>query len=236
MLAIMFVEKSPNEIKIKMNNTNFYKLSLDVYPSLESDLADKYSCAIIDAYVSPTNNLNLQKTIENVTDIVFDEGWIVASVICSEEVSEADVMGRSREIYQNGYSFSVNRIKTEWIWLWEQTASTKVSNEIRKFLDISNQKGEIFTLYSEKHKQYANGVTHNGDEFIPFWISGELARNWMPHYDSYEPCRFSVLKYTEWMFPKLIQNQMLIAVGTGDDFVITAHPKIICNQISIMHS
>ncbi len=219
-----------------MADVKFHRISFDSYPALNTELADEFSSAVVDAYISPINDFGLTKNIEIVTNMIREEGWVVDSVICSSQIDEENLEEISAEVIQKGNAYYVNRVQVERMWLSGVVAVSKPSHELSDFLRSFSRTGVAFSLYSYTENQYANGVSPNGEEFLPLWTSEESARQWTSHFPSYVPKALSFLRYKEWIYPELVKNEMIIAIGTTADCLFTAHPRVVCDEVDIAYS
>ncbi len=197
------------------------KVTFDAFPGNDADLANVYSAAIIHAYFQEEKKLikfaDIVKAIE-------EEGWIVSAIL---ETLDSD---GNEQIWDDighwNYSLWFERVKIEIISPNDiDIASISPLKESQLFRTQFYENDNIFTLYSDTHNQCANGVSPNGEEFIPLWTSENNALSWQGDYPEYRLYPITKNKFIDWLLPNVEESSMMIAYGTGADYLITGHPQ-----------
>lgn len=233
----MFAGKNQKNQKGKakiITELEFIKLSFETYPSLHGEWKDHYSCAVVEVIISPFKDFGLEVNSQIASQLLTEEGWTVVERISSTAVTHDELRELAEEVLQNGYAFMVNRVETVQMFLSDIVETPPSSKVLKKLSEVFLGAGELYSLYSEEEGQFANGVTPNGEEFLPIWSSKKLSRLWITHYESYSPRSISLSLYKEWIFPELMRCDMLLAVGCSDSHIATVHPKVLLDLVDTM--
>ncbi len=214
---------------------NFARFILETYPSLNGKQIDGYSCAVVKAYISPEKNLGTEGNLWEISDQLFDEGWVVARVIDSTEIMEHDIGELASEVVANGYAFDVNRVVVERVYRVEKVHEISSLTEINNFVNAITTANEMYSLFSKQANQFANGVTPNGEEFLPLWSSKNLVKNWTKDFLAYELEPISLVRFREAIAEELNVSSMMIGVGSVEDQMLMVHPKLILDSLAIKH-
>lgn len=213
----------------------FARFILDTYPSLNGKQIDGYSCAVVKAYIAPEKNLGTEGNLWEISDQLFDEGWVVASIIDSTEIMENDIGELASEVVANGYAFDVNRVVVERVYRAEKLHEISSLTEITNFINAISTANEMYSLFSRKDNQFANGLTPNGEEFLPLWASKNLVKNWTTDFLDYELETISLARFREAVAEQMNVSSMMIGVGSVEDQMLMVHPKLILDSLEIKH-
>ena len=80
------------------------------------------------------------------------------------------------------------------------------------------------SFFQADGKHYANGVSPNGDEFLPLWVSQTFAGDWIPDFPGYAETHVSTKEIGEWLLSAVNANDMLIGAGIAEKTIVTLHP------------
>lgn len=110
-----------------------------------------------------------------------------------------------------------------------------MTEQLYGFIEKVRGTGLIYSLYSEKHDQYANGIAPSGAEFLPLWSSKKAIANWMLDYPTYQITEIDLKTVKSLILPELNSETMSIAMGCGDDELILVHPILFMHQLPKIH-
>ncbi len=210
------------------------KITYDVFPQLNSKLFGKFSCAIMHVYTRTARDLAFDKIIE---ETVVTEGWEIVSVIHETHIHEKNNRDIAKEVNRHGVVIHFERVAIEQIFLGDSNGKEDgiiIPNELKHFLqNIEVHEYMLHSLYSDAHGQYANGISPNGEKFLPMWTSEKRATNWMCDFPEYFPVSISAENYEQSMAKALLESNMLIAVEASKSQLVTAHPILVPHYMQI---
>lgn len=160
------------------------------------------------------------------------EGWLIAAELTdwSQQPSGSD--GFVDQALVDGFVARIHRVEMEHVLLFSDSKkSTSMTEQLSGFIEKVEKTGLLFSLYSDKHDQYANGVSPLGEDFLPLWSSKEAIENWMPDYPTYQITEIDLNTVTNLILPELQSKTMVVAMGCGDDELILVHPLLFKQQL-----
>lgn len=214
-----------------MNKSKFHKLSFDVYPDLKSEIAYEYSSGVIQTYIAPGVFSDFTSAGEYLTPIIHEEGWKISKTIDAIELDKGTLGKKLREIENEKFLFEVTRVPIEIISYHDQCLISLNSIDppsiiIDAVSRFDSQK-MLFTLFSEDADQYANGVSPNGEEFLPIWHSALEAEKWRIAFQGYTTSKILAHQYHQKIRPELNRLSMLVAINASAECLLTVHPDAI---------
>ncbi len=164
------------------------------------------------------------------------EGWVIASELTDWSKEPSDSNEFVDQALLDGFVARVHRVETEHVLLFaDSKASTSMTEQLSGFIEKVNGTGLLYSLYSEKHDQYANGVAPSGAEFLPLWSSKDAIANWMIDYPTYQITEIDLNTVKNLILPELNSEMMSVAMGRGDDELILVHPLFFKQQLPKIH-
>lgn len=156
------------------------------------------------------------------------EGWNIARILSREEVSDETYAKKSdgREFFEqakvDGFVAQFHLRKRETIVVSGGEPEHR-ADELTEFVDVVRSGGGI-SLYSDAARQFANGVTPDGDEFLPLWLTKDEASTWLRHWPGYELRVVTAMQLASDFLDRLVEVDMWIGLGVGKSELIMAHP------------
>jgi hypothetical protein len=201
----------------------------DVFPTPDSDLFEGYAGAAAGCWVrgdlagdedaDPTSVVRQQ---------LADAGWQVAAILDRQSVSAESYADNpdGRQLFEQA-----------------QTDGVVVSLQLRRrervgerglpdgqlaaaFDEVSRlfARDGAYSLYSEADDEWANGVTEDGDEFVPLWKDWAGASRGIGRWPSYKVCKLTPDDLSSGLLPAIHQAEMWAGIGFVDGELIMFHP------------
>lgn len=198
--------------------------------------ADNFSSAAISVWIRSADEPISAEHAEGIISKLSSEGWVIASELTEWSKEPADSNEFVDQALLDGFVARVHRVETEHVLLFsdsKESASTK--KQLSDFVEKVRETGLLFSLYSQKHDQYANGVSPAGGDFLPLWSTKEEIENWMPDYPTYQITEIDLNTAKNWILPELQSQTMSVAMGCNDDELILVHPQLFIQQLPKVH-
>jgi len=169
-------------------------LILDAYPDPKNEGLKQFLGATIGCWIR-TDLCNSDETALAFAKEKLQGFWIVACEIEQQIVSEKsyrnDKSGGGeffRQSLIDGFVANIHRFIRETICIEDGDLDSSFKEQV----DLSNLASRLiakgcFSLYSRSDRQWANGVTPEGADFIPLWVGSRPSSRWVEFWPSYEP-------------------------------------------------
>jgi hypothetical protein len=130
----------------------------------------------------------------------------------------------------NGFAAQVSLIEREIVALDETTTASPPAevaswNAYRACLERGRADG-FFSLYHEVDEQYANGVTPEGNDFLPLWSSAAEAEAWSIRWPGSVVIRveLATLCGPDGLLSQVSSESMWTGLGTHPGWLVMTHP------------
>lgn len=206
--------------------------AFDCFPDFDGELADSYSYAAISVWISVEDEVAPAEHYDEIIAELKSAGWVVASELTewSQEPSGSNEF--VDQVLLDGFVARIHRVEIEHVLLFSDSKkSTSMTKQLSGFVEKVEETGLLFSLFSDKHDQYANGVSPLGNDFLPLWCSKEAIENWMPDYPTYQIREIDLNTVANVILPKLQTKSIDAAIGCSDDELILVHPLLFQQQL-----
>ncbi|MBI5534805.1 MAG: hypothetical protein HY898_18915 [Deltaproteobacteria bacterium] len=205
-------------------------LVMDCYPMTDSGVFRDFAGAMVGCWVRSDVCGAHEHTEAFARRRVSAAGWRVVSTLVYEEVSSNTYVDKSdgREFFEqaeiDGFVAHFHVRAREFIGELGDTGDDVSESLVRAADSIAIGGG--FSLFCERDGQWANGVTPQGDEFLPFWISAEDAAEWIEFWPDYEVRGLTADELlTSDLLGRINAAEMWVAVGIGKRGLLTCHSR-----------
>lgn len=199
----------------------------DAYPKISSPFFSEYVGAVVGIWVRADRVGTERQLVETIADTLAAAGWVCASIEASEIVSGTSYSSKpeGRDLFEEclrrGISIHFHRRRREVFGGRGPLAHFDRALYERAVKTLGDDGG--FSLYSAKDEQWANGVTPDGDDFLPIWLSATDARKWIPAWPGYGVDKLDVDEMVESFLDQVNHAKMWVALGIDPRTLITTH-------------
>jgi hypothetical protein len=199
---------------------------------LDGEQADSYSSAAISVWISVEDQVAPTEHSDEIISELRSEGWVIASELTDWSQQPSGSNEFVDQALLDGFVARIHRVETEHILLFSDSKkSISMTEQLSGFIKNVEETGMLFSLYSNEHNQYANGVSPLGGDFLPLWSSKEAIENWISDYPTYQITEIDLNTVRTLILPKLQSETMTAAMGCGDDELILVHPLLFKQQL-----
>jgi hypothetical protein len=212
-----------------MKDRNILYVIADAYPETNSLDFDSYIGAMVGSWICNDLFETQDDLLEVIAKKLKNINWNISQIIQVEKVTsnsyKEEDSGKSfyEQALVDGFVANFNRIERE-----EMCAGDKDNNQIlykSAYNEFINHIGSgLFSLYSDDDDQWANGVTPNGDDFLPLWKSKTEIEFWEKYWPGYYPQEISVKHLYNDLLDEVSKHDMWVAIGIDSIFLYTMHP------------
>ncbi len=208
-----------------------YYFIVDVYPHATRADRKEYAGAVAGCWVCPSL---LQETdLEQfVMRKLLDYGWVPCEVMSTEilsgfehaEGTEARQFADQAKL--DGFVCHLHRVKRESVCLAEEEPEVDdVGGAVAAALEAARL-GSLAGLYSSEEGQWANGVTPEGNEFFPVFLTGTIAERWVLRWPGYSarPISRQDLIGEDGILQEIHEEPMWVALLAGERVLMMHHP------------
>ena len=204
-------------------------LVFDCYPKVGSDFFVEFASGGAVCWIRPDVCRDGNSLEAEVRTRLSDEGWSIAQLWCYTDVSlesyEAEDTA-SRGFYEqaliDGFVCHFHVLPREVI----SKVGTELADHARSLIlaahKVSRDGG--VSLRSKENQQWANGVTENGNDFLPLWPTVAEATSWLEDWPGYEPQILSAFDLSSHFLDRVRLANMSIGLGIEDSVISMCHP------------
>lgn len=202
-------------------------LVVDCYPTTEANGFRDFIGATVGCWVKPDVCAEWASVEDYARDKLHAAGWNVSRMLTCEEVSSETYANRSdgREYFEqaqlDGFVANLHVRARESIG-GNGDISDDIPESLLRVADKMARDG-AFSLLGGQVRQWANGVTPAGDEFVPLWASAEQVVGWLEAWPNYETKHISAKELCSGFLEQVDAAGMWIALGTGENVLTTCH-------------
>ncbi len=213
-----------------MADRNAYYVVVDVCPVLESNAFREYAGATVGCWVR--NDLvksedEIQRIIEK---NLSDTSWCISRILLTEIVSSETYKDKQegREMFEQALTdeFVAN------FHLRRREIIDIDNNNLRNVFIVECYKGFVnklkrdggYSLYSNNDRQWANGVSPDGDEFFPIWTNKNEIKRWLEYWPEYEIRKLDTKELCDSLLTDINECEMWVALGLSENILVTSHP------------
>jgi len=217
-------------------NSKCHHFVVDAFPHMEGQSFTEYAGAAIGCWV-PVSADPPEALIER---NLLVEGWEVASVIehavVDSERYRTDDNGRSEfeQALLLGFAAHIHGREREVLLVNEvgHAAETLMADYPKAVRQLSRGG---YSFYSSAEGAWANGVTPDGDDFLPIWTDARDASAWAMHWPSYAVTAISVSEFlgSDGVLAGIASEDMWAAFGIGDALV-TVHAQCLARDLDVV--
>src|SRR5262245_43316391 len=207
--------------------TPTYHLVADLYPQVGSTHFSAYAGAALSCWIR--SDAAAKSPADAARSAVSAEGWQLVEILEQEEVTLDTYRDRPEERtlmqqgLRDGISSTIHRRRRE--VLYRNGGGDTCSLAPAELLAFAKRVkvGGAFSLYSDTHGQWANGVSPDGDEFLPLWLDRESGAEWIAQWPSYEVRDLEPSHLTETFLTGINEAKMWAAISLEADRLVTVH-------------
>jgi hypothetical protein len=203
-------------------------LVLDCYPKVGSDAFERFAGATVGCWVRADVCPAGLSADAFAREKLSHQGWSVVSTLVSEEVSSVTYADKieGREHFEqaqlDGFVAHFYVRPRESIGEGGCRESSLAGALGSAGHEISHNGG--VSLFSAQDRQWANGVTPDGDEFLPLWVTTDDAVGWLEFWPGYEPRAVTPEDLrSSGLLERVDAAGMWIALGVGRSLLTTCH-------------
>lgn len=212
-----------------MEDTCHYTI-LDTYPCIESPHFEDYGGAVVGCWVTPKSIQSEDDLDRLIEEKLAEEGWEVSEKISSELVTTEDyrIKKDGREFFDQAlvddFAANIHRWPREVMLLGDKEEEGVCSTvSYLQFLEAIRSNGAV-SLSSNEDRQWANGVSPNGGDFLPLWRSAAELDPWREFWPDHEIEALPVEQLGAGGFLAAVHDhEMSITICIGQCLVLT-HP------------
>jgi len=160
--------------------------------------------------------------------------WVVSSVvehqIVDERCYQADTNGGGeffRQCLIDGFVANIHRYPREVVSIDDNGGETQL--DLPRIAAALNDHGCV-SLYSTSDKQWANGVTPEGADFVPLWVGSEPPLQWHDYWPGYESHKVTADEVVA-ILPSFQTIDCWVGLGTSLSSLVMVHPLALRNAI-----
>lgn len=208
--------------------TQVIYLVMDCYPMTGSGVFRDFAGATVGCWVRSDICGGHPGTEVFARNRVSAAGWHVVRTLVCEEVSGTTYLNKSegREYFEQAKTdgFVANfHVRARESIGETGDATENLSESLVRVADMIACDGG-FSLFSGRERQWANGVTPAGDEFLPLWASAEDVAGWLEFWPGYEIRRVSTGELrSSGLLERVDVSVMWIALGIGKETLTMCH-------------
>ena len=206
-----------------------YYAIVEAYPKFESEEFSVYCSAAIGCWVRKDLVDSLERLEQFIGDKILEESpWCPTHFVEVRVLSAEEEQGHElfEQALVDGFAARVHRVEKEVIQpncVPDDVPFDETWDLYDDFVRRLSRDGGVSFLRADL-KQYANGVSPNGGEFLPLWVSRTYAREWLPDFPGHEEEKLSAGELCEWLLPAVDAEDMLIGAGIAEKTIVTLHP------------
>ena len=203
-------------------------LVLDCYPKIDSRFFERFAGGAAGCWVRKDICVAGQSAEALATDRLSEEGWAVVRSLLCEEVSAATYVTKvqGREYFEqaqiDGFVVNFHVVRRESVGE-DDSPQSNVAQLLANAVYGVNLNGGV-SLFSVQDRQWANGVTPDGNEFLPIWLAADDALRWRESWPGYELRALSLEELCSSDFLDQVDSEeMWIGIGVGGSLLTMCH-------------
>ena len=159
---------------------------------------------------------------------IASDGWRVVELLQQGRVTPQTYADKPQEkrlleqCLRDGFAADFHVRRREVIARTEAAAAEFTVDELRRFI-ASLRQGQAFSLLSDADGQWANGVTPDGDAFLPLWSTAAWASRWIEHWPGYRTSPIESAELRESFLETIHRSEMWVGAGVREDSLVTVH-------------
>jgi len=218
-----------------MPKDKVYYIVVDVYPTRSNPHYKGVAAAAIGCWVSNDIAKSKVEALTLVKEKLKIE-WLISGIITQEVLNQADYEQRDDEgkahflqALQDGFVAHVHNLKREFIGIGKGV----VPPDLPKIEDLAKMmiKSGCYSFSSEQDGQWSNGVSPEGQDFFPVWVTNKAAKIFLKSWPNYKLTSIVHRDLTDVILPRLNQAFYLIAIEIGTYWLATFHPSSLCDAL-----
>ena len=204
-------------------------LILEAFPDLSADIAAQYVMAIAGCWVAIDEAESAYAAARRGVESV---GWTVVKVLENEVTTAQDyeVTGKNLEYFEqaqvDGEVYRFHTVPRELICPGDALpalARESMLADHSRFLNGTRASGRVWSLI--QGDQWVNGVSPNGNEFLPMWPTEAGAKRWASYSEGAVTCSITLGELRDDLLLAVERSELLVALPTSvGDALWTHHP------------
>jgi hypothetical protein len=212
---------------------------VDAYPVRDSSRFEESVGAIVSCWLR--EDLVGASLVQELASRLLVDSWTLGSILSEEQVTRATygskLEGRERYLQAaaSGFATHGHVREREVITLGDDDEPGEDVATLARYLGFLRavKAGGIYSLSHEAESQWANGVTPDGDDFLPIWATGKEAEEWSPQFDGARLHHVGAedLLGDDGFLQKIAGSRMRIGMGVDQCLVMT-HPLLLLDDLA----
>jgi len=201
-------------------------LILDAYPDPRNKEAQQFLGATIGCWLK----MDFATSEEDAEAIARDKLkglWVVSDVVDYQIVDENcyqadnnDGIDFFRQCLVDGFVANIHHYPRETVSVGNSHDETQLN--LLQTAALLNDQGCV-SLYSTLDKQWANGVTPEGVDFIPLWVGSDPPSPWLDYWPDYESYKITANELIA-LLPSFQTIDCWVGLGTSFSSLVMVHP------------
>jgi hypothetical protein len=215
-----------------MSKSTCHHFVVDAFPLIDGPHFSGFAGAAVGCWI-PTDNPLPDNLVESELRA---EGWMVGRIIRRSTVSPRTYAHKEngrrefKRALTHGFAAHFHVRRREIIDLDDRRTHVFSADAYLRFL--RSLRGGGFSFVSDGDQQWANGVTPDGDEFVPLWVVREDAVAWQDHWRDFnlEDLSVQALVAEDGLLRGIAHEEMWVAMGSATALV-SVHPLCLLRDL-----